>query len=285
MTPFSTPKIRDRLKTVGLFARPDREIALSAAVSAERFLLERGIDVQLDKDIADYKGDRKKGVDIQDMKVDLLIVIGGDGTILKASMDSLYEIPILGVKVGTGGFLTEVPPREIPSALQRCLDGDYSIEACLKIESSLNGKALPNALNEVLMVSSEPSKMMNSTVHHKQFEIELRSDGLIISTPTGSTAYSLSAGGPILSTNLDCLVVTPLCSLSNIRPIVFSSEDTLGIELRGKSPVVKVVVDGLNSSPMNLGDELTIGRSQRRALFIRFEEDFFTKRIKRRLCS
>jgi NAD+ kinase len=113
--------------------------------------------------------------------------------------------------------------------------------------------------------------------------MELRSDGVIISTPTGSTAHSLSAGGPILNTDIDGLVVTPVCTLTNIRPIVFSLKNTLTIELRRESPGAKIVVDGMHSLPISPGEELTLKRSPRKALFIRFKEDFFTKRVKRRL--
>ncbi|UCD73672.1 MAG: NAD(+)/NADH kinase, partial [Candidatus Bathyarchaeota archaeon] len=150
MTSLGSQKNKRSIKIVGLFARPDREIALSTAVSVERFLLENGVEVQLDTEIAAYKGDRGKGVPVEEMSADLLVVVGGDGTILKASVGNASGIPILGVKVGTGGFLTEVLPEDVLLALQKCLDGDYSIEACLKIESSLNDKILPDALNEVL---------------------------------------------------------------------------------------------------------------------------------------
>ena len=273
------------IKIVGLFARPDREIALSTAVSAENFLLENGVEVQLDTEIAAYKGDRDKGIPVEEMSADLLVVVGGDGTILKPSMNNASGIPILGVKVGTGGFLTEVLPEDVHLAIQKCLDGDYSFETCLKIESSLNEKILPDALNEVLIASSEPGKMIDSRICHTQFEFDLRSDGLIISTPTGSTAHSLSAGGPILATDVDGLVLTPLCSLSSIQPIVFSFQSDLSIELRRESPSAEVVVDGLHSSPIHYGERLSIRKSPRITDFVRFSEGFFMKRVKRRLST
>jgi NAD+ kinase len=279
----SIQKTNRPIDTVGFFARPDRKLALSTAVSAAEFLAERGIDVLLDTEIAAYKGDRDKGVPLGEMKADLLVVIGGDGTILKASMNNSSEIPILGVKVGTGGFLTEVAPRDASSALQRCLDGNYLTEVCLKIESSLNGRVLPDALNEVLLTSSESSRLMSSRVSYTQFEIELRSDSLIVSTPTGSTAHSLSAGGPILNMGVDSLVLTPICSLSPIRPMVFPFKDALNIELQRNSPVAEIVVDGMPSSPFHPKDRLILGKSPRRAFFIRFREDFFVRRVSRRL--
>jgi NAD+ kinase len=285
MVSLGSHKDKQSIKVVGIFARPDRDIALSTAVSAEEFLVERGMKVQLDTEIAAYKGDRNIGIPIEEMSADLLVVVGGDGTILRASMDNPSEIPILGVKVGTGGFLTEVLPEDIVSALQRCLDGDYSIEICTKIESSLDKKVLPDALNEVLIASPEFGQMINTRVCHSQFEFDLRSDGLIASTPTGSTAYSLSAGGPILTADVDGLVLTPLCSLYNIRPIVFSFKSDLNIELRGESPSAKVVIDGLHSSPIHHGERLLIRKASRRTNFIRFEEDFFIRRAKRRLCT
>jgi len=268
---------------VGIFARPDRETALSTAVSAESFLLKMGVKVLLDTEIAAYKRDRGKAVPLVEMKADLLVVVGGDGTILKASMENASETPILGVKVGTRGFLTEVESKNILTALQGCLDGDYLIEECLKIESSLNGRKLPDALNEVLITSSELSKMMSFRICYPRFEMEMRSDGVIISTPTGSTAHSLSAGGPILNTDINGLVVTPVCALANSRPMVFSLKNALTIELRRDSPTAKIVVDGIHSLPISPGEKLTLRRSPRKALFIRFKEDFFAKRVKRRL--
>lgn len=287
MDPFRSAQNNSQsISTVGIFARPDRETALSTAVSAEGFLRKIGVEVLLDTEIAAYKGDRGKAVPLGEMKADLLVVVGGDGTILKASMENASEMPILGVKVGTRGFLTEVESKDILPALQGCLTGDYLIEECLKIEPSLDGKNLPDALNEVLITSSELSKMVNFRICYPRFEMELRSDGVIISTPTGSTAHSLSAGGPILNTDIDGLVVTPVCALTNSRPIVFSLKNDLTIELRRESPAAKIVVDGIiHSLPLSLGGKLTLRRSPRRALFIRFKEDFFAKRVKRRLCA
>jgi len=279
----SIQKTNQPINTVGFFARPDRKQALSTAVSASEFLAEREIDVLLDTEIAAFKNNRNSGIPLEEMKADLLVVVGGDGTILKASMNNTSEIPILGVKVGTGGFLTEVAPRDVSSALLRCLDGNYLTEACLKIESSLNGRVLPDALNEVLLTSSEPSRLMSSKISHMQFEIELRSDGLIVSTPTGSTAHSLSAGGPILGMDVGSLVLTPICSLSHIRPIVFSLENALTIDLQRESPVAKIIVDGVSSSSLRPEDRLILRKSPRRAFFIRFKEDFFVRRVIRRL--
>ena len=279
----SIQKTNQPINAVGFFARPDRELALSTAVSAAEFLVERGINVLLDTEIAAYKGDRDSGIPLEEMKAGLLVVVGGDGTILKASMSNTSGIPILGVKVGTGGFLAEVAPRDVSSALQRCLDGNYLTEVCLKIEPSLNGRVLPDALNEVLVTSSEPSRVMNSKISHMQFEIELRSDGLIVSTPTGSTAHSLSAGGPILGMDVGSLVLTPICSLSHIHPIVFSLENALTIDLQGESPVSKIIIDGMPSSSFRPKDRLTLRKSPRRAFFIRFKEDFFVRRVIHRL--
>ncbi|MFQ6074698.1 MAG: NAD(+)/NADH kinase, partial [Candidatus Bathyarchaeia archaeon] len=220
-------------KEVGIVSRLDREDVLRIAEALERHLRSRGLKPVLEAELARLMGSRSPSAPLDGMSADLIITVGGDGTILRTCQSIPNpETPILTVNMGRRGFLAEVRPEDAGSAVDRCLNGDYTLERCLKLSPSLDGRALPDALNEVLIISEPLGKMLGLRVLKDGFPfLECYADGLIISTPTGSTAHSLSAGGPVVDPYLEAFILTPTCPMTPTHPTVVPSQSVIRVEL------------------------------------------------------
>ena len=269
---------------IGIVARTDRDEALELAVRIAVYLESKGLEVLLEPTLASYAGRIDESTPLEDMESDLIITIGGDGTILRTCLRiPKPEPPILAVDMGVRGFLTEVQPRDAITAIDRYLEGDYKIERCSKLASYVGGKRLPDALNEVFITSRTLAKLLHVNIWKDGvFVTGCRSDGVIVASQVGSTGYSLSGGGPILDPDVDAFVLTPVCPLTVIRPIVFSMDSILTVKLvRPESATV--VIDGQHQ--VNIGrDEpgIVIKRSEYETSFVRFSENFY-HRLKTRL--
>lgn len=161
--------------------------------------------------------------------IDFGIVLGGDGTIIRSSRKYLkYQFPILGINMGNLGFLAEIELSDVEQALESILEGNYSIDERMLIQATYDdGRKLGVALNDIVITRQSISRMISFNVYvNDAYVNNYRADGVIISTPTGSTAYNLSAGGPIISPNNEVIVLTPICSHSlNARSIVLAGTD------------------------------------------------------------
>jgi NAD+ kinase len=202
-------------------------------------------------------------------KADIAVVVGGDGTLLAAARELRdRQVPILAINYGGLGFLTEVTMEEMHPALERVLAGEFSIEDRMMIDVAFSrGKkqiATHRALNDVVINRGTLSRLVELEARVDGHEVSLfRSDGLIVATPTGSTAYNLSAGGPIIFPTMRAMVLTPICShtLTN-RPIVLSSDVRVEITLQSsQEEEVYATVDGQVGVKMEPGDLLTIVKS------------------------
>ena len=218
------------------------------------------------------------------MKTDFLITIGGDGTILRTCVTiPKPEPPILAINMGVRGFLTEVEPKEACAAVEKCLKGEYRIEKCCKLSIATSEGIIPDALNDVVVSAGEPSKILYTQILKDEKPIlKCQADGLIVSTQTGSTGYSLSAGGPVLDLDLDAFVLTPICSLTVFRSLVFPADSKIMIRaIRPKKMLV--LVDGYHHQLLTSENPtLTVTRSKNVTSFIRFKEDFYD-RLRNRL--
>lgn len=205
---------------------------------------------------------------------DLLVVLGGDGTILSALDYALpNDVPILGVNLGRMGFLTEVAPQDLRKDVSSVLGGRYSIDSRMMMTIRGQNAHRCFALNEIVVTRS------TAAVHVLSLEIEVNGivvdrisgDGLIVASATGSTAYSLSAGGPIIRPGLDCFVITPICPHTmNARPVVVSCDDTITIRVLDDRGGAHAVLDGramVDIRPDN--PSITVCRSDLKARFIR----------------
>lgn len=271
-------------KSVGLIARFDKKEAIKLVEDLAKYLRTKGLDVYVEDTLAKKMETKEKSVPLEGMETDFMITIGGDGTILRTCVSiPKPEPPILAINMGVRGFLTEVKPKEAFTAVDKCLKEEFTLEKCTKLSVTADDIKLPEALNEVLVTADEPAKLLYTRViKDRKAILNCQSDGLIIATQTGSTGYSLSAGGPVLDPCVDAFVLTPVCALSVFRSIVFSVDSSLTIEvLRPKRTLV--VIDGQHRKIVNSElTRLTVNRSKHETSFIRFRENFY-HRLRSRL--
>ncbi len=271
-------------RSVGLVARYDKRQAIRLAEELAEFLRKKDLEVYLEETLAGKLRTQEKTIPLKDMKTDLIITIGGDGTILRTCAGSPKpEPPILAVNMGVRGFLTEVEPNKALAAVDKCLKGDYKIEKCANLAISTADGSIPDALNDVVVTTGEPSKILYTRILKEEEPIlRCEADGLIISTQTGSTGYSLSAGGPVLDTEVDAFVLTPICSLTVFRSLIFPADSKVTIEaIRPKRMLVSV--DGnFRQLVASKRPAITITRSKNVTSFIRFKENFY-HRLRSRL--
>lgn len=270
------------MKRIGIIGKSGR--IEPAEITSELLPWLRGREIETFVDIETAKSLGIKGYLRSEMPdVDLVIVLGGDGTLLSvARLVCERGIPILGVNLGGLGFITEVKRTEIFDALERVFSGQYFIEERLMLNAHVvrHGEKIAGytTLNDVVINKGALARIIDlETFVDKRYVSTFRSDGLIISTPTGSTAYCLSAGGPILFPTLESIVLIPICphTLTN-RPIVLP--DTVNIEITLKSLVedVFLTLDGQVGFSLRQNDTVIIEKSPYKTrLLIPFERDFF----------
>ncbi|MCS7124205.1 MAG: NAD(+)/NADH kinase [Candidatus Bathyarchaeota archaeon] len=271
-------------KSVGIVARFDKRKATKLAEETAGYLAKKGLDVYVEETLKNKLKGNWNFCSLEDMKTDLIITIGGDGTILRACVAiPKPEPPILSINMGVRGFLTEVPPKDAFTAIDKCLKGDFVTEKCVKLSASAGDKKFPDALNEVLITVDEPVKLMYAKIlKDEEHVLDCQADGVIIATPTGSTGYSLSAGGPVLDPSIEAFVLTPICSLSVLRSIIFPTESKIIMEILRPKKVL-VVVDGAYRAFMEAPDiHITVTRSKNETTFIRFRKNFYS-RLRNRL--
>jgi NAD+ kinase len=202
-----------------------------------------------------------------DVEADMSLVLGGDGAILRAARQMAYlQVPVLGINLGKLGFLADLTPDEFCDCFPRVVRGDYRVTDHLMFECVISGsggsRTIPG-VNEIAVHAGPPFHMLELDLAvDGELITGYRGDGLIVSTPVGSTAYNLSAGGPILGQELDAFVITPICphTLTN-RPVVDSADKEYTITVRGGSIEATVVVDGQEQVQLSPGQRVTIRRA------------------------
>ncbi len=271
------------LKSVGLVARYDKKSALKLTEELAAHLKKKGLKVYIEDTLADKITTKEEFIPLSEMKTDFIVTIGGDGTILRGCLTAPKpEPPILTVNMGVRGFLTEVEPKNAFEAVDRILKGEYKIEKCAKISVSIGKEVIPDALNDVVISACEPSKTLYTQVCKDGKPIlQCQADGLIVATQTGSTGYSLSAGGPVLDREVDAFILTPICSLTVFHSLVFPADSTFAFKvIRPKQMLV--LIDGNYRKLINADEMLKVTRSKNVTSFIRFETDFYD-RLRNRL--
>ena len=270
-------------KSVGLVARYDKKSALKLTEDLSEYLKKRGLKVYVEDTLADKVTTKEEFIPLSKMKTDFIITIGGDGTILRTCLNvPKPEPPILTINMGVRGFLTEVEPKKAYDAVERILKGEYKIEKCAKLAVSIGKEPMPDALNDVVISACEPSKILYSQICKDGKPIlKCQADGLIVATQTGSTGYSLSAGGPVLDQEVDAFVLTPICSLTVFHSLVFPADSTVSFNVERPREML-VLIDGNYRKLVSAEDILKVTRSKNVTSFIRFETDFYD-RLKNRL--
>ena len=228
--------------------------------------------------------------------IDCIIVLGGDGTILQAVHDtSNMDVPILGINIGTLGFLAEIELHNIYEALDRLFNDEYIIEERMMVEGSIsrNGQQLyfANALNEVVVERSGFSRIISLSVYSNgEFVNRYRGDGVLVSTPTGSTGYNLSAGGPVVQPNNQVLILSPICPHSlNSRSIVLNSEDEILIKIetskKTQNEEVIATFDGHESILLHADDIIKVKKSKTTTRLVKFKHNNFFETLRTKIGS
>lgn len=258
------------MRTIALSAKVSSEAAVALARRTADDLTRRGLEVIFDEETgAALAVDRvcpSKAVLAE--TAELVITFGGDGTLLSVARHAPSHVPILGVNMGTLGFLTDIPVEEFPSVLEQVLAGEFSAERRSTLEVALDGGTEPRryrVLNDAVINKGALARIIEMSVDvGGQFVSTFRADGMIVSTPTGSTAYNLSAGGPIVYPTMRAIVITPICphSLSN-RPVVLPDTLKVEIEILPPGQEIFLTLDGQEGVPMYEGERISIHRSDR----------------------
>ncbi len=219
-----------------------------------------------------------------------VIVIGGDGSLIEAArVFYAREVPILGINMGTLGYLTEVEVGDIDGALEMLLGGDYALESRMMLEGIFADGERDVALNDIVVSRKGVLRVLHFKLYvNGELLNSYEADGIIISTPTGSTAYNLSAGGPIVEPTASMIVITPICSHAlNTSSIVLSAEDEIVIEIgMGRNGTVEEVFttfDGADMVPMKTGERVVIRRSLADTKIVKLSKIGFLEILRRKM--
>jgi NAD+ kinase len=264
------------IKRIGVVVKPHQPDALETLCGLTTWLAQRDIKIVGLPEIQREQIEHRTGCTIEvvsDAKlaeqVDLILVLGGDGTMIAtARMVGDAEVPVMGVNYGGLGYLAEFPLEELFTALEEVLEGKYSLQQRLMLSVELwRGDELVTrnrVLNDVVVNKSALARIIEIEAYlDQQFVNLFRADGLIVATPTGSTAYNLSAGGPIIFPSMNAVVITPICpfTLSN-RPIVVPDDSMIEVRLMTKNEEVALTLDGQVGFPLAAGDRAVIRKSK-----------------------
>ncbi|MCI8413208.1 MAG: NAD(+)/NADH kinase [Clostridia bacterium] len=270
---------------VGIYANIYKDKDLSVTSRLVRSFSENGILCTVAEGLCGKVSCDGVYTDADMGELDMLLVIGGDGTILSvAKKCAVKGIPILGVNLGTVGFLTEAEPDDFTALAREIAAGNYSIERRAMLCAVLDDKRY-YALNEIVIARRNVSKMIVLKVDIGGAPVDRHNcDGFIVCTPTGSTAYSLSAGGPVISPTANVFSLTPVNSHSmHSRPIVIGDDEQIGITLVARADDAMVIADGKNVCMLPERQTIHIGKAQKRALFVRLRNHNFYERLLRKL--
>jgi len=217
------------------------------------------------------------------MEFDLLVTIGGDGTVLKAAKEMRKpKTPILAVNMGRRGYLTEVEPSEFEAAFTKWEKSDYGLEEQWKLAVFHKNRLLGDALNEALLLPTIPAKMLNLNLTLRGKRVfQARADGIIVSTPTGSTAHSFSAGGPVLETSMESVSLTLIAPLQPVKSIVVPVKAGVQLRVAEPGPSANLVIDGRLEREIRIGESLSFRKSGNSTFFVRFGDSFLQRSLRR----
>lgn len=265
------PKKKQAVNRIGIVVNPTKTDAFPLIKQVIAWLEERGIEVLLDSAVHDAIETAVESSPVKDMpkRVDLMVAFGGDGTMLSVAQQMKdASTPLMGVKVGGLGFLTEVTEGEVFTTLENVLSGRHRLERRMMLSCSVSHADGSEhretvALNDVVIQRDSLERMLTvETYVDEEFLASYACDGLIISTPTGSTAHSLSAGGPVVHPQAEAIVITPICPhmLTN-RPLVLSSKQKLRAVIASENTSAGIMIDGQIAVKIHPGDQVHVRKS------------------------
>jgi NAD+ kinase len=285
------PPLRHPPRVIGVVGHSDHETIRSTLDRVFRLADAAGIELCLEDGLRDLAGRGSPLTGDCIRSLDLLLTLGGDGTLLRgARLIAPHGVPVLGVNLGHLGFLTSVAPHEVESAFGRLLLNDVVLDKRMVLsaraesaDGTVRGSFL--ALNDAVLHKGGFARVIRIAVHaHGQEVGTYRADGIILSTPTGSTAYSLSAGGPIVSPSIDCIIATPICPHTlAVRPLVLPAEETVMVEILDTSEELVLTIDGQEGAALAPGDRLVVCRAPTALCLVRFPGQTFFGTLRRKL--
>ncbi|MGB4653601.1 NAD(+)/NADH kinase [Methanothrix sp.] len=265
--------------------RGEGPVSLAADLIQEIESWNEGVGILVDEDLAVKIGRPPSSVqEMERGRVDFIVSIGGDGTILRNIHKMADPVPILGINMGTLGFLVDVEPADAARTIKRLLSG-FVVDERSRLKMLINGVCMPRATNEIALITASPAKMI-------EFEIlvdgslmeDFRADGVIIATATGSTAYAMSAGGPIVDPRVDAIVLVPMAPFKlSSRPWVMPGDSVIEVRLKLPEKEALVVVDGQSSTSVSSQDRIVISKAKTPARFVKVAEGGFYAKVKSKL--
>jgi len=277
------------MKNIGIFIKRGVPEALDVVKDLLLCLKEKRLKSFVEEEAASSLGIKGIQGRLIPSKVDMIVVLGGDGTLLSvARLVGSRSVPILGVNLGGLGFITEISKDEVCGSINNILSGRYSFEERIMLIADVyrNGKKLKqhNALNDIVLHKSALARMIELDIHiNNKYVTTFKADGLIVSTPTGSTAYSLSAGGPILYPTLESFLMTPICPHTlTSRPIVLPDAFTLDISIK-KGDNIYLTLDGQEGLPLKVNDKVRIKKADYKTRFLHLHDRDYFKVLRTKL--
>lgn len=272
------------MKKIGLISRCDSDEVLAMV---ETILTHVGSKAEVLIDMKTAEKINRTGTPVAQMRnkgAEFIISIGGDGTVLRGIQKMDDPLPILGINMGTIGFLVDVNPNEALEVIDKVLTG-FEIEERARLSVKVNDETLPDATNEIVIITASPAKMISCRIFVDKTRMEeLRSDGVVFATPTGSTAYAMSAGGPIVDPRVDGTVIVPLAPYKlSARPWVVPAKSEIRMELTVPKKEAVIVIDGQFTRKINDEDKILITRAKKPARFVKTKQDGFYDKVRSKL--
>lgn len=264
------------LKRLAIVTKPSSREAIEIArkiIAA----FEGKVDFTLDPKTALALG-TAKGKPVRRMDVDLMVIIGGDGTVLRTLQRLIKPVPVIGINIGEVGFLADLNPDNAVAGINSLLQG-FEVEKRMRLAVNINEKSLPPAVNEAVIVTARPAKISHFKISIDNQKLdEFRADGVVIATPTGSTAYAMSAGGPIIDPRVDAFIIVPLAPFKlSARPWVVPAESEISVEILRPDKESVLVVDGQFKQIVRMNDKIKFTKSKSPAFFVKTSKDFYSK--------
>jgi NAD+ kinase len=283
------------MRRIGVVLRRRHPDVLEAIHRLGEICAQRGVELRIDPRDAEAVGEDVRMMDLEGEGVDLVVALGGDGTLLRAArLVTGRNIPVFGVNLGQLGFLTNTAEAEMETGIARVLDGEGELDRRFTLRAQVVSRDAPKgrslyALNDVVV--HKPGAAQVTPIHLTVGEGDTReeigsfsADGVILATPTGSTAYSLSAGGPIIVPEVECILVTAICPHSlAVRPLVVPAAKRITIRPLDPAHVLQLTVDGLVDRALDTGDAVTVERGDLDVSLVRLPGQTFFGTMRRKL--
>lgn len=279
-------------KKVGLIFNPGKKDIIKKVEKVVKWLKKRKIEVLIPegKSLSDIIIPQSFSPEKIKKEAELIISLGGDGTLCRTAREfSQAEIPIVGINLGGLGFLTEFPVNDFEEGLEKIFSGKYIIENRMMLQSRIISENLKNqtfvALNDVVVSKSSLPRIISLKIFvSEEFVTTYSADRIIISTPTGSTAYSLSAGGPVVHPSLSLLIIAPICAHTlSVRPLIVLDKETIKVVPEPYGEDIFLTIDGQETHPLEEGDVVEVKKSPHPAKLVRLKERSFFKVLQTKL--